>query len=227
MKKRSKNYSEWTKKNLIKKKWTISEILDIILENKLEKFDSTLNITYFLNLNSKKNEHNLKGFYTLPNSKLKDIKIIIFTKDYKNDVSLSEVFKIGGVDYIEEISSSKKIEADVVIATPEIMNNLKKIASILGPKKIMPSVKQGTVTRDLKSTILEYKKGKKKFITDGSKSIHFVLGSMKDSKTKIEENYQYIFEKINKIRPQSIKGKYIKGIFISTTMGPSFQVLLS
>ncbi len=227
MNKRSKKYNQWKEQHCNEQNYNLENALDILQKNKLEKFDSILNLNFFLNINPKKSEHNLKGFYTLPHPPKFREKITVFTdKANKEDLIKAGVSIVGGKDLIADIASSKKIDFSVALATPEILLSLKKIAPILGPKKLMPSAKNNTVALDLFPIIKEFIKGKKSFFSDGSHNVHFVLGKLSEPKQNLIENFNYLQNLINKIKPENVKGKYLKAIHLSGTMSPSFKLII-
>lgn len=226
MRQRSKKYQNWKDQYWTNKHLSLVDSLQILKKHSLEKFNSTLNLVFHLNLNAKKPEHNLRGYYNLPKAASSKIIIAVFSKTKQNEAEAAGVQIVGGVELIEKIAKTKKIEFDIALATPEIVRDLSKIAPILGPKKLMPTSKNGTVSLELTNVIKEFQSGRKNFQTDGSKCLQFVLGKLSDSIEDLTANYHYLLDKVIQIRPQSIKGKYIKGLHLSGTMTPGFRLEL-
>lgn len=224
MKNFSKNYLAWKKKFHIQKDYSLEEAVALLKKTKIEKFDSTINLGFHLNLNTKKQEHLLKLLTTLPFPLIKKYKICVFTQNFSEEAKTKNPFLVGGKELIEKINIQEKINFDLVLATPEIMPELKKIGKLLGTKKLMPSLKNGTLAKDIVALIESWEKGQKFYQVDSYGNFNFVIGKFSSSDSHLLDNFRFCFNKILKIKPAGIKGKYIKKIVLSTTMGPGLLI---
>jgi len=188
------------------------------------KFDESVEVHVNLNVDPKKSDQQVRGVAELPNGTGKKVKIIAFTSTKKKEAEEAGADLAGGEELIDKIKTSGKVEADIALATPEMMPKLAMIAKILGPRGLMPNPKSQTVTEKIKETIESLKKGRADFKTDNTGNIHQIIGKVSFDENKIEENFQAFMEALKKARPEAAKGKFIKGIFLVSTMGKSVQV---
>ena len=188
------------------------------------KFDESVEVHVNLNVDPKKSDQQVRGVAELPNGTGKKVKIIAFTSTKKKEAEEAGADLAGGEELIDKIKTSGKVEADIALATPEMMPKLAMIAKILGPRGLMPNPKSQTVTEKIKETIESLKKGRADFKTDNTGNIHQIIGKVSFDENKIEENFQAFMEALKKARPEAAKGKFIKGIFLFSTMCKSVQV---
>ncbi|MBD3300567.1 MAG: 50S ribosomal protein L1 [Candidatus Moranbacteria bacterium] len=204
----------------------VSQALDFLLAMNKVKFDETLEVHVNLNIDPKKSEQNFKFSLNLPHGTGKKVKVAVFaegTKAKEAEASGADVI-LGEAD-IERIKNKKrKLDFDIVIADPSMMPKLAKIAKILGPKGLMPSPKNNTVTKEIKDTVELLKKGMVTVKNDPTGVIHQALGKFSFGKKKLLENYKDFIEKLEKNRPQKVKGKMIKRLYLTSTMGPSIKI---
>ena len=146
-----------------------------------------------------------------PHGTGKKIKVAVFTTTQKKDAEAAGAEIIGGEELIDKIKSTGKIDADIAIATPEIMPRLATIAKILGPKGLMPNPKNQTVTSKVKEVIASLKRGRADFKNDNSGNVHQVIGKVSFAEEQLEENFKTFFEALKKAKPEASKGKFIKG----------------
>ena len=225
MSNRSKRYSLIRKDIIDNKEYDISAGLKIIKEHKSTKFDETLEIAVNLGVDPKHADQIVRGNVSLPNGTGKKYKIAVFAKD-----DLAKEALEAGADFVGEEDLGVKFEkenikVDKVIATPDMMAIVGKLGKILGPKGLMPNPKLGTVTKDVKKTIIDIKAGLIEFKADKSGIVHAGIGKKSFSLDKLEENYKNFIDAIIKAKPKGAKGTYLKSIFVSFTMGPSLKII--
>ena len=200
------------------------DAIKVLKEKTFVKFDETLDISINLNIDASKTEQNIKGVTNLPNGTGKKVRVAVITSDDNiTEAKESGADLYGGQEFIDNISSNK-IDFDILIATPDIMPKLGKVAKILGPKGLMPNPKLGTVTKEIKNAVTSAKSGQVKFKNDKSGIIHAGIGKISFSDDKILENLKVFYSSINKSKPDSVKGSFIKKVTIASTMGVGLQI---
>jgi large subunit ribosomal protein L1 len=225
--KRGKKYSEVAKAVDKDKVYSIEEAIELVKKTSTTKFDSSIEIHIKLGVDPKKGDQQVRSTVILPHVVGKAKKVIAFVgPDKEKDAKEAGADKIGGEELIQKIKQTKKFDFDIAVATPDMMKNLAPIAKILGPRGLMPSPKNDTITTDLKRTIGELKKGKISFKNDDTSNVHQLVGKISFDDNKILENYNAFLEAINKARPVGQKGIYIKNISICSTMGPGIRILI-
>ncbi len=226
MKQRSKRVKENLKGLDTKKIYTLEEALNFLIESKKVKFDETVEAHLHLNINPEKTEQNVRGGADLPFGTGKKISIAVFSE---NPIKVEEAKKngadiFGGEELIEETAKNGSLSADIVLATPGIMPKLAKVARILGPRGLMPNPKNDTVTLDIEKTIEKFKKGKIAFKNDKSGNIHAPIGKVSFSVDQLKENFEALKKAVEKARPNGVKGKYLRSISLSSTMGVGLKI---
>lgn len=222
---RSKKYQKIREKVDKNKVYSIDEAIEFFKENSLSKFNQTIELHVRLGIDIHKTEQQVRGTVVLPSGVIKKKKIAVFvTGDKEKEAKEAGADLVGGDDLIEKIKESGKCDFEVAIAEPGIMKNLSQIAKILGPKGLMPNPKSDTVTTDIKKAISELQKGKVTFKNDAGGNLHQAIGKISWPKEKIRENAEAFINAVKKSRPAGVKGKFIKGIFLSSTMGPSLMI---
>jgi len=207
-----------------KKKYTIEEASALVKETAKAKFDETVEINIRLGIDSKQRDQIVRGTISLPYGLGKTRKIAVLTKGEKQkEAETAGADIIGYVDLIESILK-EDIDFDVLVATPDVMKDLSKVAKILGPKGLMPNPKSGTVTFEIGATVLELKKGRVEYKNDSFGIIHVPVGKVSFEKEKLISNIRALIEVVIKAKPSSAKGMYIKSISVSSTMGPGIFV---
>ncbi len=203
------------------KLYSVSEAVKLLPELKSAKFDETVEIALNLNVDPRHADQMIRGSVVLPNGTGKTVRVAVFAKDAKADEAKAAGADIvGSADLIEQIQEGN-INFDTVIATPDMMGTLGRVARILGPKGLMPNPKTGTVTMDVTKAVTEAKGGKVNFRVDKKGNIHAGIGKASFSTDKIEENLRIFIETINKAKPAAAKGRYIKNGALSLTMSPA------
>jgi len=206
--------------------YSITEAIAGVKKNAKAKFDESVEVHVRLNIDPKKSDQQVRGVAELPHGTGKKVRIAVFTTIQKKEAENTGADVVGGEELIDKIKSSGKIDADIAIATPEMMPRLATIAKILGPKGLMPNPKNKTVTPKVKEIIESLKKGRADFKSDDSGNVHQVIGKVSYEPQKLEENFKVFVEALRKSKPEALKGKFIKNISVCSTMGKSIKVIL-
>ena len=226
--KRSKRYVSNLEKLDKNKAYSAIEAVKLVKETSNAKFDSTIEVAMNLNLDTKKNDQQLRGAVVLPNGTGKTKRILVLAKgDQAKAAKEAGADFVGDLDMIQKIEKESWFDYDVIIATPEMMPMLGKIGKLLGPKGLMPNPKTGTVTMDTAKAIEETKKGKVNYRTDSFGNVHGIVGKASFDDAKLVENLKAFVEAIMKVKPSTVKGAYVKNVSISSTMGPGGKIDLN
>ena len=207
-----------------KKIYPIAEAVKLTKETSYSKFDASIDIAIKLNVDTTKAEQQLRGSIALPHYYGKTSRILVIDDSITADQAKkagAEFF--GGDEKIAEIKDGW-LDFDVLITTPKFMPKLAKLGKILGPKGLMPNPKLGTVTTKVVDTIKEFKCGKSTYRTDTYGNVHMIIGKKSAKNEDVVENIETLINFITSKRPSTIKGEYIKSIYISSTMGPSIRI---
>ena len=223
MKKRSKRYRAL--KNVNEKKLSIKEVLDLIKNTPKLKFDESVDVSLKVNMKqSKGGDFSLRTVIKLPNGSGKKERIAVLCEPDKiSDAKKSGADIVGSDDLIENISSGK-INFSKLICTPAMMGKIGKHGKVLGPKGLMPNPKLGTVANDVIKAVSDMKNGLIEVRNDKDGNLGATIGRNSFTNEKLLENYNYFIENIKKEKPNTIKGEFIKNIFLSSTMGISYKV---
>ncbi|MDR1196632.1 MAG: 50S ribosomal protein L1 [Endomicrobium sp.] len=206
------------------KVYTLTEATDLVKQAAKAKFDETVELHIRLGIDPKQSDQIVRGTVTLPHGIGKTRKVAVITKGEKQkEAQDAGADLIGSDDLIEDISKGS-LDFDILVATPDIMKDLSKVAKILGPKGLMPNPKAGTVTFEIGTTVKELKKGRVEYKNDSYGIIHCPVGKVSFDKEKLADNIKTLFEAVSKSKPSSSKGQYIKSIAISSTMGPGIYI---
>ena len=225
MKKLAKNYKKKLESYDSKKVYDAKEAIQVVKKNATAKFDETIELHVRTGCDSKYAEQQIRGSVVLPAGTGKKVRILVFAKDAKADeAKAAGADYVGADEFVQRIQSEGWLDFDAVVATPDMMGVVGKLAKILGPKGLMPNPKTGTVTADVTKIIGELKAGKVEYRLDKQNLIHCPLGKASFSDDKLEQNLDALMGAIVKARPQSLKGTYLKSITISSTMGPGVKL---
>jgi large subunit ribosomal protein L1 len=221
MGKRTKEFDKLVDKN---KAYSLEEAVSILKKALRVKFDETVELSFKLNADPKQSDQMVRGTVILPSGSGKKVKVLVLCKgEGANDAKEAGADYIGGTELITKIGSGW-IDFDVVISAPDMMKDVGKLGKVLGPRGLMPNPKTGTVTNDLGRAVKEAKAGRIEFKLDKQGNINTGIGKISFDEKAICENANSIIRAIDKSRPQGIKGKFIKNISISTTMGPGIKL---
>jgi large subunit ribosomal protein L1 len=206
------------------KRYTLKEATEIIVSMVGAKFDETVDAAVRLGVNPAHADQMVRGSVVLPNGLGKTVRVLVFAKGDKEKEALEAGADLVGNDEIIEKIKGGWLDFDRVIATPDMMGSVGKIAKILGPRGLMPNPKVGTVTFDLANAVKELKAGKVEFRVEKAGIVHSPVGKVSFGAEKLSENVNALLETIIKLKPASSKGTYIKSIAISSTMGAGVRI---
>ena len=225
MKKRGKRYNEALSKIDKTKLYSKEEAVSLVKETSNSKFDSTIEVAMYLNLDTKKADQQLRGAVVLPNGTGKTKKVLVIARgDAAKAAKEAGADYVGDVDMVEKIEKENWFDFDTLIATPDTMPLLGKLGRVLGPKGLMPNPKTGTVTTDVAKAVTDAKAGRVEYRTDSFGNIHAIIGKASFSDDDLLSNMNAFVGQIIKIKPATAKGEYIKNISISSTMGPGIKI---
>jgi large subunit ribosomal protein L1 len=202
----------------------IDKAVTLLKQFNTTKFDQSVEIAMRLGIDAKQADQLVRGSIVLPNGIGKSLRVVVFAKG-----DLAEQAKSAGADEVGTDDLAKKIkdgwtEFDVCIAAPDMMGLVGPLGRVLGPRGLMPSPRAGTVTPEVAKTVKEYKAGKVEFRNDAGGVVHAVVGKLSFDAQKLIENIQAFIHHIHSLKPNSVKGHYVKGIAISATMSPGIRV---
>ncbi len=206
------------------KKYSISEAVKTVKDLKSANFDETVEVALNLNVDPRHADQMIRSSVVLPHGTGKKVTVAVFAKGDKIDEAKEAGADIIGDDELLKQIQEGNINFDVVIATPDMMGVLGRVARVLGPKGLMPNPKVGTVTPNVAEAVKNAKGGQVNFRTDKKGNIHAGIGKASFSQEQIEENLRAFIEKINKLKPASAKGRYILNGALSLTMSPSVNL---
>ena len=225
MKKRGKRYNEALEKFEKSKLYSKEEAVKLVKETSNAKFDATIEVAMYLNLDTKKADQQLRGAVVLPNGTGKTKKVLVIAKgDAGKAAREAGADYVGDVDMVEKIEKENWFDFDTLIATPDAMPLLGKLGRVLGPKGLMPNPKTGTVTTDVAKAINDVKSGRVEYRTDSFGNIHGIIGKASFDEEKLLENLNTFVSTILKLKPATVKGDYVKNISVSSTMGPGIKI---
>ncbi len=224
MPKRGKKYLESRKKVDKDSKHTFSEAVKLAIDNSFAKFDETVDVAVRLGVDPRHADQMVRGTVVLPNGLGKEVKVIVFAKGEKEKEAIEAGADLTGSDDLIEKIKDGWFGFDRAVATPDMMGSVGKIGRILGPRGLMPNAKTGTVTFDIARAVKELKAGKIDFKVEKAGIVHVPMGKVSFGVEKIVQNVAFFLETILRLKPASSKGTYLKGIAISTTMGPGIKI---
>lgn len=223
--KKGKKYIEASKLVEKNKIYSKEEAIKLVKSTSITKFDSSVELAMRLNLDTKKADQQLRGAFVLPNGTGKTKKVLVIAKGEQAKAAVAAgADYVGDMDMLEKIEKENWFDFDTMIATPDMMPALGKLGKILGPKGLMPNPKTGTVTMDVKKAVEEVKKGRIEYRTDSFGNVHVIIGKVSFDEAKLLENLNAFVSLILKTKPSVVKGTYVKGITVSSTMGPGIKI---
>ena len=200
------------------------EAIKLLKDKSYVNFSETIDISINLTIDGNKTDQNIKGIVNLPKGLGKKVIVAVVANEEKHDEAKAVGADIVGSDDLIETISKSKIEFDVIIATPDMMPKLGKVAKILGPKGLMPNPKLGTVTNEISKSVKDIKSGQVKYKNDKSGIVHAGVGKIDFSEEDLLENIKTFYSSIVKNKPDSVKGSFIKKVTIASTMGVGLNI---
>jgi len=219
-----KKYREAKNKIDRTKRYTLEEALQLLPTTSYARFDEGIDVAIRLGVDIKKSEQMVRGTVILPHGTGKKVKILVFAQGEKEkEAREAGTDFVGGEELVEKILQGW-LEFDKAIATPDMMKVVSKLGKVLGPRGLMPNPKVGTVTFDVGKAVQDLKAGKVEFKADKAGNLHISVGKVSFGQEKLRENILTLLDAVIKAKPASSKGTYVKGLAISTTMGPGIKV---
>ena len=206
-----------------KKVYTLDEAIETLRGFCSKKFDESLEIAIKLGIDVAKADQNIRGMLSLPNGTGKKVRVAVFTVNSQDEAKKAGADVVGGEELIEKVANGF-LEFDRVIATPDMMPKMSKVARVLGPKGLMPNPKLGTVTNNVADAVASAKAGQIEYRAEKKGIIHAGIGKMSFATDKLVENANALIEQLKKVKPASAKGQYILGCSVATTQGPGLKV---
>jgi large subunit ribosomal protein L1 len=224
MKERSKRYKESNQKLDKTKVYQLKDAIGALKGVLPPKFDASVEMHFNLSVDSKKSDQMVRGTVVLPHGTGKKIRIAVFCKgEHERAAREAQADFVGGQELIDKVGAGF-LDFDCAISTPEMMKDLSKLGKVLGPRGLMPSPKTGTVTNDIAKAIEDIKKGKIEYRVDKQGGVHLICGKASFTDDKLVENASKVIEALNEAKPASVKGKFIKSLYVNVTMNPALQI---
>jgi large subunit ribosomal protein L1 len=206
------------------KEYSLEEAISIVKESSYTKFDESVDLAFNLGIDPKKSDQMVKGSVVLPHGIGKKVKVLVFAKGEKEKEAVNAGADIVGAEDLVEKISKGWLDFDKTVATPDMMGIVGKLGKILGPRGLMPNPKLGTVTFDISRAVKEIKAGKVEYKAEKAGIIHVPIGKVSFADQRLFDNARAVVDSILKAKPATSKGKYLKKISISSTMGPGVTV---
>lgn len=220
----SKNRAEVERRYDVEALYGPADAVDLVKTLAFAKFDESVDIAFQLGIDARQADQIVRGTVSLPNGTGKSVKVVVFANDQAREAEEAGADVVGGKDLADEITAGRALDWDVTIATPDMMPVVGKLGQILGPRGLMPNPKTGTVTKDVAKTVEAFKAGRVEYRNDRYGNVHVPVGRVSFDADKLEENVIEIYDEIRRAKPSSAKGRYMKKVSISSTMGPGVKL---
>src|SRR5882757_5782345 len=221
---KSKKYTDATRRYDREQLHTPDEALGVVKSLANRNFDETVEVAYRLGVDPRKADQMLRGTVSLPSGTGKDVRVAVFAAgDAARDAEAAGADVVGADDLVKRISEGF-LDFDVAIATPDLMGQVGRLGRVLGPRGLMPNPKTGTVTTDVGKAVSEFKGGRVEYRTDRNGNVHVPLGKVSFPVESLVRNYSAVLDELQRARPASAKGRYLKGVATSSTMGPGVKI---
>ena len=217
--KRSKAYRAAAEKVNLDQLYSPEEALALVASGASAKFDETVDVAIRLGVDPKKADQMVRGTVNLPHGTGKTARVLVFATGEKAEAAR----EVGDDDLIAKVQGGY-LDFDSVVATPDMMGKVGRLGRVLGPRGLMPNPKTGTVTMDVAKAVSDIKGGKIEFRTDRYANLHFLIGKVSFGSEKLAENYFAALDEILRLKPNAAKGRYLRKITVSSTMGPGVQI---
>ena len=220
----SKAYREVAEKIDKDNLYTPLQATTLAKESGSKKYDSTVDVSMRLGVDPRKADQMVRGTVNLPHGTGKTARVLVFATGANADAAREAGADFVGSDDMVEKVSEGWLDFDAVVATPDMMGKVGRLGRVLGPRSLMPNPKTGTVTPDVAKAVTDIKGGKIEFRVDRHSNLHFIIGKASFSEAQLAENYAAALEEVLRLKPASSKGRYLRKVTVSTTMGPGIQV---
>ena len=220
----SKRFAAVSKKVDKAREYPLREAVDIVKGNATAKFDESVDIAIRLGVDPRKADQLVRGTVSLPHGTGKTVRVLVVAREAKQQEARDAGADVVGFEDVIERIKGGWTDIDVVIATPDVMGELGKLGKILGPRGLMPNPKAGTVTPDVGNAVREVKAGKIEYRVDKTGIVHAAVGKASFDPDKLLDNIHAVMTSVMRAKPQTSKGKYVRGITLSSTMGPGVRV---
>ena len=223
--KRGKKYVEAAKNIDRAKLYDADEAISLVKKSAVAKFDETVEAHIRLGVDGRHADQQVRGAVVLPHGTGKTVKVLVFAKgDKVAEAEAAGADFVGGDELIPKIQNEGWLDFDVVVATPDMMGVVGRLGRVLGPKGLMPNPKAGTVTMDVAKAVADIKAGKIEYRLDKSNIVHVPLGKASFTEEQLGENFNTLMDAINKAKPASVKGQYLRSVTLASTMGPGVKL---
>lgn len=223
--KRGKKYIESAKLIDRSNLYDVDQAFDLLLKTHKAKFDETVDLSIRLGVDPRHADQQVRGVIVLPNGTGKTKRVLVLAKaDKLKEAEDAGADYFGGEELVQKIQTQNWFDFDVIVATPDMMGVVGRLGKVLGPKGLMPNPKSGTVTFEIEKAIQEIKAGKVEYRVDKTSIINVPIGKVSFGKEKLAENFNALISAVIKAKPAAAKGKYLKSVAVSTTMGPGIKV---
>jgi large subunit ribosomal protein L1 len=221
---KSKAYRDAVAKLEEGKFYAPDEAVAVVRETGSKKFNSTVEVALKLGVDPRKADQMVRGTVILPHGTGKTARVVVFATGPAAEAAIAAgADEVGGAELIEKVAAGYT-DFDSAVSTPELMGQVGRLGKVLGPRGLMPNPKTGTVTPDVAKAVSDIKGGKIEFRVDRHANLHFIIGKASFSEAQLAENYAAALEEVLRLKPASSKGRYLKKVTVSTTMGPGVQV---
>lgn len=201
-----------------------TDAVDLVKTLAFAKFDESVDIAFQLGIDARQADQIVRGTVSLPHGTGKEVKVVVFANDQAKEAEEAGADVVGGQELADEIAAGRALDWDVTIAAPDMMPVVGKLGQVLGPRGLMPNPKSGTVTTDIGKTVAAFKAGRVEYRNDRYGNVHVPVGRVSFSAEQLIDNVAEIATEIKRVKPASSKGRYIKKITISSTMGAGIKV---
>lgn len=208
------------------KTYPYEEAVALAKKTSVTKFDASIEASFFLNVDPRQAEQNIRGAMVLPNGTGRSQRVLVITQGPKEDEAKEAGADfVGGKDMIEQIQGGW-MDFDIIVATPDMMGELGKLGKVLGPRGLMPNPKTGTVTTNIAQAVEEIKKGKIEYRVDKDGNLNVLIGKASFTDEALAQNFKALYDQLVRVKPNTVKGAFIKSCTVASTMGPGVKVTI-
>ncbi len=223
--KHGKKYLEASSRYDNNTSYQAAEALELVKSMATAKFDETVEVAFKLGIDPRKADQLVRGTVALPNGTGKDVRVAVFCPpDKAKEATEAGAEVVGGKELVEAIQGGRELDFDIAIATPDMMAEVGKLGRVLGPRGLMPNPKAGTVTQDVGKAVVEFKGGRIEYRNDRYGNIHATVGKVSFELDQLLGNLAALANEVVKAKPASSKGRYVRGMSVSSTMGPGVKI---